>query len=53
MFTPRAHQNKFADMFGTKKRVLNFDGCGTGKDDQNRRHRRCCHRLEEWEKTQW
>jgi len=31
MFTPRAHQSKFADMFGTKKRVLNFDGCGTGK----------------------
>lgn len=30
-FSPYAHQRKFADLWGTHQRVLNFDGCGTGK----------------------
>ena len=30
-FKPFPHQAKFADLWGAKRRVLNFDGCGTGK----------------------
>lgn len=30
-FTPYEHQVKFANLWGEKQRVLNFDGCGTGK----------------------
>jgi SNF2 family DNA or RNA helicase len=30
-FKPFAHQETFANMWGQKSRVLNFDGCGTGK----------------------
>ncbi|MCL1142948.1 DEAD/DEAH box helicase [Shewanella gaetbuli] len=31
VFKPFAHQEKFASLWGDKQRVLNFDGCGTGK----------------------
>lgn len=31
IFTPFAHQEAFANLWGDKERVLNFDGCGTGK----------------------
>jgi hypothetical protein len=31
MITPMAHQAKFANLWGQKRRVLNFDECGTGK----------------------
>lgn len=30
-FKPRDHQVRFAELWGSKGRVLNFDGCGTGK----------------------
>ena len=30
-FKPFSHQTKFANLWGDKQRVLNFDGCGTGK----------------------
>lgn len=30
-FEPYAHQRKFADLWFSVKRALNFDGCGTGK----------------------
>lgn len=30
-FKPFKHQEAFADLWGEKKRVLNLDGCGTGK----------------------
>ena len=30
-FKPYAHQEKFARLWGEKERVLNLDGCGTGK----------------------
>jgi SNF2 family DNA or RNA helicase len=30
-FTPFTHQEKFAELWGNAGRVLNFDGCGTGK----------------------
>jgi SNF2 family DNA or RNA helicase len=30
-FKPYAHQTKFANLWGKHERVLNFDGCGTGK----------------------
>ena len=30
-FTPFLHQERFANLWGFQGRVLNFDGCGTGK----------------------
>lgn len=32
MFTPRAHQNKFADMFGTKKTRIKLRRLRDGQD---------------------
>ena len=31
VFTPFGHQVSFARLWGENERVLNFDGCGTGK----------------------
>ena len=31
VFEPFAHQETFANLWGREERVLNFDGCGTGK----------------------